>query len=209
MPKQTFFNLPEERRNRIIEIAIDEFSVNSFMNASISKIAETANVAKGSMYQYFENKKDLYKYTLEIAALKKQEYLLDCLQNLEHTYFIDIIKDLYVKGLTFASENPKLAGIANNFMKETDIKFKEEIMGRSIDKSNQFFEILIDKAKEKGEINPLIDTRMGAHIITSLNTSILDYLLSYMTYEEVLQNQNELLSNVNKMLFVIENGFKK
>ena len=209
MPKQTFFNLPEERRNRIIETAINEFSQNSFINASISKIAENANVAKGSMYQYFENKKDLYKYVLEISALKKQEYLMDCLHNLEHLYFIDIIKELYVKGLEFASDNPKLAGIANNFMKESDIKFKEEIMGMGIKKSNQFFEILIEKAKEKGEINPQIDTKVGAYIITSLNTSIMDYLLSYMQYEEILHDKDELFDKVDKMLFIIENGFKK
>ncbi|AOT69639.1 TetR/AcrR family transcriptional regulator [Geosporobacter ferrireducens] len=208
MPKQTFFNLPEERRNKIIEAAIDEFSKNSFVNASISKIAENTNVAKGSMYQYFENKKDLYKYVLEISSLKKQAYLLDCLHNLEHLYFIDTIRELYVKGIAFARENPKLAGIANNFMKESDIKFKEEILGMGMEKSNQFFEILVEKAKEKGEINPQIDTRVGAYIITNLNTSILDYVLSYMKYEEVLQNQDELLDKVEKMLFIIENGFK-
>ncbi|KUO75259.1 MAG: TetR family transcriptional regulator [Clostridia bacterium BRH_c25] len=209
MPKQTFFNLPEERRNKIVETATDEFSQNSFVNASISKIAEKAGVAKGSMYQYFENKKDLYKYVLGISASKKQEYLMDCLGNLEHLYFIDIIKELYVKGLEFASDNPKFAGIANNFIKESDIKFKEEIMGTNIEKSNQFFELLIDKAKEKGEVNPNIDTKVGAYIITNLNISILDYLLSYMKYEEVLQDKNELMDKVDKMLFIVENGFKK
>ncbi len=209
MPKQTFLNLPLERRNRILETAIDEFSQNSFASASISKIAAKADVAKGSMYQYFENKKDLYKYILEISAQKKQEYLIDCLHSLEHLYFIDVIKELYIKGLEFASDNPKLAGIANNFLKENDMKFKKEIMGISIEKSNQFFEILIEKAKEKGEINPKIDTRVGAYIITSLNTSVIDYLLSYMQYEELLQSKDELMDNVGKILFIIENGFKK
>ncbi len=209
MPKQTFFNLPQEKRNRIIEVAIDEFAQNSFLNASISKIAENSNTAKGSMYQYFENKKDLYKYVLEISALKKQNYLMDCLKDLDHLYFIDIIRELYIKGLEFAGDNPKLASIANNFTKEGDAKFKEEIMGAGTTKSNQFFEILITKAKEKGQINPEIDTKVGAYLITNLHASLLDNLLTYMQYEELLQNKEKLLDNVEKILYIMENGFKK
>jgi len=209
MPKQTFYNLPEDRKNRIIETAIDEFSKNTFNNASITKIAENANIAKGSMYQYFQNKKDLYRYILEISSLKKQEYLMECLKNLENLYFLDIIRQLYIMGLEFARENPRLAGIANNFLKESDIKFKEEIMGIGIEKSNQFFEILIERAKEKGEINPQIDTKVAAYTLTSLNNSIIDYLLTHMQYDEILKNKDELMDRVDKILFIIENGFKK
>lgn len=209
MPKQTFYNLPEDRKNRIIETAIDEFSKNTFNNASITKIAENANIAKGSMYQYFQNKKDLYRYILEISSLKKQEYLMECLKNLENLYFLDIIRQLYIMGLEFARENPRLAGIANNFLKESDIKFKEEIMGIGIEKSNEFFEILIERAKEKGEINPEIDTKVAAYTLTSLNNSIIDYLLTHMQYDEILKNKGELMDRVDKILFIIENGFKK
>jgi len=209
MPRQTFFNLPRERRERILEAAIDEFSNNSFKNASVTKIAATAEVAKGSMYQYFKNKNDLYKYVLEISAQKKQQYLMDCLRDMERLYFIDIIRELYIKGLEFACDNPKLAGIANNFIKENDTKFKEEIMGMTTQKSNRFFEILLEKAKEKGEINPRIDTEVGAYVITSLNVSIIDYLLGYMQYEEILKSRDELMDKVEKILFIIENGFKE
>ena len=32
MPKQTFFNLPEEKRNHIIEVSIDEFAKAPYQN---------------------------------------------------------------------------------------------------------------------------------------------------------------------------------
>ena len=74
MPKKTFFNLPEEKREKIIEMALEEFSKNTFTNASITKIAENAGIAKGSVYQYFSDKKDLYKYIVELSGQKKFEY---------------------------------------------------------------------------------------------------------------------------------------
>lgn len=208
MPKQTFFNLPEEKREKLIETAIEEFSKQSYKNASITKIAENAGVAKGSLYQYFEDKKDLYKYILDIAGDKKKEYLMGWMLKLQHLGFVETIRELYIKGVEFAFENPKLAGIANNFMKETDVKFKEEILGVSIEKSNLFFEQLIESAKQKGEISPKIDTKVGAYIITNLNTAIIDYMLSYMEYEAIFENKKELLDKVDKMLLILKNGFE-
>ena len=208
MPKKTFFNLPEEKREKIIEMALEEFSKNTFTNASITKVAENAGIAKGSVYQYFNDKKDLYKYIVDLSGQKKFEYLKDCLSKLDKMHFIDLIKELYVKGVEFARDNPRYAGIANNFTKETDVKFKEEILGTNIGKSNAFFEMLIENAKEKGEINKSVDTKVGAYLITSLNTSIVDYMLSQMKYEDILQNTEELLDKVDKMLEILKNGFK-
>jgi TetR/AcrR family fatty acid metabolism transcriptional regulator len=48
------------KRQIIIDAAIDVFSRNGFHNATISKIAQRANVAEGTIYQYFKNKEDLF-----------------------------------------------------------------------------------------------------------------------------------------------------
>ena len=64
MPKQTFFNLPEEKRNHIIEVSIDEFAKAPYQNISINHLIKSMNIPTGSFYQYFEDKKDLYFYIL-------------------------------------------------------------------------------------------------------------------------------------------------
>lgn len=65
MPKQTFFNLNEEKR-KIIEKAItNEFSKVSIDKLSISRIVAEAKIPRGSFYQYFENKEDAIKYIIE------------------------------------------------------------------------------------------------------------------------------------------------
>ena len=59
MPKQTFQNLPEDKKRKILEAAKNEFSRVSVTEASINNIVTKANIARGSFYQYFESKEDL------------------------------------------------------------------------------------------------------------------------------------------------------
>src|SRR5678815_4721000 len=76
MPKPTFLNLPEDKRERIVELAIEEFSDKPYAQASISNIVARAGIAKGSFYQYFEDKLDLYRWLLlDVAAHRKLAYV--------------------------------------------------------------------------------------------------------------------------------------
>ncbi len=63
MPKDTFFNLGEEKREKVVRAAISEFLKHGFEKGNVGDIAKSAGVAKGSIYQYFENKKELFAYS--------------------------------------------------------------------------------------------------------------------------------------------------
>lgn len=65
MPKETFYNLNEEKKEKIEKAIINEFSRNSFEKASISNIIEEAKIPRGSFYQYFDDKEDAVKYIIE------------------------------------------------------------------------------------------------------------------------------------------------
>ncbi|MFL2098352.1 TetR/AcrR family transcriptional regulator [Marinilactibacillus psychrotolerans] len=64
MPTQTFFNLPEQKKQRLIAGAMKEFTERSLNEASISNIIKNAEISRGSFYQYFEDKKDLYFFLI-------------------------------------------------------------------------------------------------------------------------------------------------
>jgi AcrR family transcriptional regulator len=68
MPKETFFNLDEEKKERIMRAAISEFCVHGFEKGNIGNAAKNAGVSKGSMYQYFENKKELFLYCVQWSS---------------------------------------------------------------------------------------------------------------------------------------------
>jgi TetR/AcrR family fatty acid metabolism transcriptional regulator len=48
------------RKQSILQAAIEVFSKGGFRNSSISEIAKRANVAEGTIYQYYKNKEDLF-----------------------------------------------------------------------------------------------------------------------------------------------------
>ncbi|MCR6095617.1 TetR/AcrR family transcriptional regulator [Salipaludibacillus agaradhaerens] len=63
-----FYSLPLEKQERIINAAINEFVKNGYDKASTNDIVRGAEISKGSLFNYFNNKKDLYLFLLEYAT---------------------------------------------------------------------------------------------------------------------------------------------
>ncbi len=68
MIKKTFYNLPEEKRQRIISTVMNEFSSSATEKVSINRIIKAANISRGSFYQYFDDKVDLVEVLVKTFA---------------------------------------------------------------------------------------------------------------------------------------------
>ena len=73
IPKKTFYNLDSEKQQRITSAALNEFALRSYEEANLSNIIKEAKIPRGSFYQYFEDKLDLYKHIFEYIKDKKIE----------------------------------------------------------------------------------------------------------------------------------------
>ncbi|MFC6171265.1 TetR/AcrR family transcriptional regulator [Loigolactobacillus jiayinensis] len=80
MPTRTFFNLSQAKQQRLIDAAQQEFSRVPLHEASISKIIATAEIPRGSFYQYFADKEDLYYYYADYLHKQAHNSLIDSLQ---------------------------------------------------------------------------------------------------------------------------------
>ena len=72
MCTETFLRLPEEKRNRFLDAAWAEFTTVPFQDVSINKIILRARISRGSFYQYFASKDDLFAYLQQTML----EYLI-------------------------------------------------------------------------------------------------------------------------------------
>ncbi|MBM7553769.1 TetR/AcrR family transcriptional regulator [Thalassobacillus pellis] len=88
MPKQTFFNLKEEKKRKLIEAAREEFSRVSLYDASITNILKTAGIPRGSFYQYFEDKEDAFFYLLNEHAEERHQNFLSSLEKYNGDLFL-------------------------------------------------------------------------------------------------------------------------
>lgn len=177
MPKETFYNLADEKRQIVEQAAIEEFSEYSFDGASINRIVTRAEIAKGSFYQYFEGKEDLYRYVMEMIVQRKLAYMSDLLQNPEAMDFFSLLRALYRSGLMFAVENPKLLEIGNKLLADTNHPMYVEVVGDNAQKSRDVFEPLLEKAKERGELRENIQVELVSFFLTTINLALPEYYL--------------------------------
>ena len=202
MPKDTFFNLLEEKRERIIEAAIDEFATHSFYQARVTAIADQAGIAKGSFYQYFEDKMDLFKYLLDLLVEKKMTYInQDMIVNRNKYDFFQLLREAFLSGIRFAKENPRLLPIG--IMLANDQELYQEIWGEHQDTSAEFFQQLLEYGKAQGALDPAIDLKLAATMLTGMVFSLTDIIM-----EDGKLDLDDM-KIIDQMLYLVENGLKK
>ena len=108
-PKRPFLNLPNKKREFITEIAIEEFANNEYADVSISRLVARAGIAKGSFYQYFEDKEDLYAYLLDLIAQRKMEMFSIERPDPEHIGIFNYLHWMVQTGVQFELAYPELS----------------------------------------------------------------------------------------------------
>lgn len=73
MPRATWQNLDAARRDRVLQAAMAEFGRHGYSGGSLNVIAREAEVAKGSLFQYFDDKFDLFAHVAEQTSLRVYE----------------------------------------------------------------------------------------------------------------------------------------
>lgn len=202
MPKDTFFNLPEDKRTLICKVAIGEFAEYSFDQASINRIVAKSGIAKGSFYQYFDDKKDLFLYLVQLAAEEKVNFISPLMQNPEKHDVFTLLREIYLSGMQFAAEHPEYAEISKKILVNKNAPIYREIMADNFPTAYQFFETLLENAMVRGEVRPDIDVKMFAYLIASMNTLVLEYYTEYVApdYDE------KMFETIDKFLDFLKNG---
>lgn len=112
MPYPTFFHLPDAKRQRVMEAVWSEFTTYSYMDASINRIIQSAGISRGSFYQYFSGKLDLFSYVLStIYEIGKKMFLAQLTAHNNDTFFAilgmyDVI--LWKKGRSHSPEQQRI-----------------------------------------------------------------------------------------------------
>jgi len=183
MPKETFFNLPEDKRTQVFQAAVEEFAAHPFAQASVNRIVARAGIAKGSFYQYFENKQDLYLYVLERLGAEKAAYLAPLLAQAGERNFFDLLRNLYAAGIRFAVEHPDYAAIGRLLLAKKHAPMFSVVMQPGAEASLTLFRTLLQEGIRRGEVRPEVDTRLFAYLIAEMHTLLLEYYTEHVSAE--------------------------
>ena len=211
MPKQTFFNLPDEKRENIINIAVDEFAEFGLENASTNRIVLKSGISKGSFYQYFEDKQDIFMHLLKILEREKMAYLSGQSppnMNLDtFAYYRWMVKT----GLAFNSTNPKMVQAVTRVMVGERFFFSK-YLADARERTKEFIKNMINNAIEKGEIDPSIDVDLAVMVMEAWQNTITTYIL-----DEGMKKKDfaawiysaKTQEMIDKLLYVMEYGLRK
>jgi AcrR family transcriptional regulator len=181
MPKQTFFNLPAEKRNLIIETALEEFAANAFDTASLSRIVEKANIAKGSMYQYFGNKEEFYEYLIGYASERKLSFVNASLTE-EGGDFFSLYKKIIFAAARFDFDFPLYSSFLYTAGRDThNPRLHKQIM----DSSAAFIKGLLEKAYLNGQIRKDVNLDFAAFVISYLSVDAGEYIAGKYNYSYI------------------------
>lgn len=168
MPKDTFHNLKSPKKDKIIEAIINELSLHTYEHINVANIIRDSKISRGSFYQYFEDKEDLYQFFISYVGKIKYEMFYDLFDVTIDMPFVSRLKKMYLRSFVFAQKYPKLVRAGYHFT-QSDV-FRQSETYEQIAKSGlDFFIELIDKDQQLGLIRKDIDT-------TLLASAIIDYM---------------------------------
>ncbi len=211
MPKPTLFNLPEQKRRLILQAAIDEFAEYGFENASINRIVARSDIAKGSFYQYFENKEDIFRHLLLMLEQEKMAFFQEQhppQKNLDpFAYFRWMIK----AGLEFQSRYPRLIQAISRVLLIEGLYYSK-LFADVRERTRRALQTLVNQAIEHGELDPQIDADLAIMIMETWSNAISTYLIQEGTKQaDILQwiRSPQTQERIDKMLYVMEYGLRK
>src|SRR3984893_14272954 len=84
-----------------------EFGAHGFSRGSLNVIARRAGVAKGSLFQYFADKRDLYAFITDVASQRVRAYMEDRIRELDpNRPFFEFLTDWLDVWIAYFAHHP-------------------------------------------------------------------------------------------------------
>lgn len=209
--KDAFERATDERKEKILEIGIEEFSSKGYENANINVIAKNAGISIGLMYKYFSTKEDLF-ITCVQRGMKILDDAIDEIMRCDDKLLAKAEKLIR----TTCLHSKKNANYIRLYNEITSDKGSDMVktLAREIESStSKKYITLIAQSLAKGDVRPDLDPRMFAFFLDNLLTSLqFSYTCDY--YRERFEiytgiNVDEMDDEqvVNQLLKFIESAF--
>lgn len=188
--KEAFERASDERKEKILEVGINEFASKGYENANINIIAKNAGISIGLMYKYFSTKEDLFITCIQRGMsilddavdeiLKSDDKLLTKAEKLIRTTC-----QLSQKDANYVKLYNEITSERNS---EKAMEFAKAIEGET---SKKYVKCITD-ALAKGDVRQDMDPRLFAFFLDNLLTS-----LQFSFTCDYYRNRLEIYTGVN------------
>ncbi len=159
MPTVTWGRVDPARRAAVIEAAEDEFGAHGFSRGSLNVIARRAGVAKGSLFQYFADKRDLYAFITDIASQRVRLHMEDLIRELDPSRpFFEFLTDLLDGWVAYYAEHPRERALHAAVTLEVDTDARISVRNVSNRHYLEVLRPLVHGARTRGDLRADSDT---------------------------------------------------
>ncbi len=161
-----FEKIADDKRGRIIEAALVEFSSMGYNAANINVIAKNAGISIGSMYQYFESKENLFLTVMD-EAYRLIEQSISQIENLPGTVFdkLDTIISYVQK---YAREYRLLNQIYLEATTQGLAKISKKLSLKMESISSKYYKSILNAAIKEGTVDKKINPDVAAFCIDNI-----------------------------------------
>lgn len=200
MPKETFSKIPAQKRERLLRAAARLFAELGYNQTDMAQLADRAGVAKGSLYNYFQSKEDLYIHVCEDGIRRSREAVYggldpdwDIHRQLDH---------IFRSGMRFVLAFPEYlilyANVSSAGMERFSLRLSLAVEKYTADYLKQ----LLRRGMRRGTVRKDIDVNLAAFLINSLYIVFMTSLVSShfkIRMQEYLEIQGDLDQPVIEM----------
>jgi TetR/AcrR family transcriptional regulator len=209
MAKDTFEKIAPEKRERVLTEAAVLFAERGFTGTDVGELATRAGIAKGSIYNYFTNKDDLYLTVCHSALEASRRAVWGSVD--EASLVIEQIETLFRRGVDLARQRPHYVALYLNITSAGMERFAEVLSSEVERATAQRLRHMLRAGIERGEVRSDLDVDAAAFTINSLYIMVLaslvslHYELRFREYfsEETEDGASSFEAKVEKVLKVI------
>jgi AcrR family transcriptional regulator len=155
MPTVTWARVDPVRRAAVVAAAEAEFAAHGYSRGSLNVIARRAGVAKGSLFQYFADKRDLYAFIADTASQRVRSYMEQRIRELDASRpFFEFLTDLLDDWVAYFADHPGDRSLHAAASFEVDVDARVSVRNVIHRHYLEVLRPLVRDAQARGDLRP-------------------------------------------------------
>ena len=179
--------------------------------ASTNRIVANSGISKGSFYQYFEDKQDVFMYLLTLLEQEKMDFFKDKRPPSMNMDTFEYFRWMIKTGMEFNSAHPRMTQAISRVLLGDGMYYGKNF-AEYRQKTTQALKAMIEQAIERGEVDPSVDVELAVMVMETWSNAISTYILNEgMKQKDIMAwvRSPQTQETIDKLLYVMEYGLRK
>lgn len=166
MPKNTLFKIAVDKRERLLREAARMFAERGLNQTDMAALAARAGIAKGSLYNYFDNKEELYLYVCRDGLERSRQAVYGTMDPAWDVY--RQVDHIFRNGAAFVADHPEYLILYTNVASAGMTRFSEQLSLEVENYTADHLKQVLKRDMAAGIVRDDLDVNLSAFAINSI-----------------------------------------